>query len=332
MRIVALEEHFTVPDLVARIDPAAIARRGFPPPGVVWSQVTKRGELADLGAARIADLDAAGIALQILSASAPGAELVAGPDGIALARAYNDALAAGVAAHPGRLAGFAHLPMLDPHAAADELERAVRDLGFLGAMVHGFTDGRALDHPSFDPILARAVALDVPIYIHPGISEPVVRAAYYDGLPGQMSYTMATAAWGWHIETAVQVLRLILSGALDRHPKLNIIIGHMGEALPFMLARCEQTLAAEAAKYLQRGVTQTMMDQVWITTSGFFTLPPFLAAVQTFGIDRILFSVDYPFAPNAAGRKFLDALPVSPADRAKIAHGNADRLLRLKAG
>ena len=332
MRVIALEEHFTVPDLVARIDPAAITRRGFPPPGVVWSQVTKRGELADLGAARIADLDAAGIDLQILSASAPGAELVAGPDGLALARAYNDALAVGVAAHPGRLAGFAHLPMLDPAAAADELERCVRAHGFLGAMIHGFTEGKALDDPRFDPILARASALDVPLYLHPGISEPTVRAAYYDGLPGQMSYTMATAAWGWHIETAVQVLRLILSGALDRHPKLQIVIGHMGEAIPFMLARCEQTLAAEAKKYLQRGVTETLLDQVWITTSGFFTLPPFQAAVQTFGIDRILFSVDYPFAPNAAGRRFLDALPVTEPDRARIAHGNAERLLRLKPG
>ncbi len=332
MRVIALEEHFTIPELVARIDPAAIARRGFPPPGVVWSQVTKRAELVELGAARIADLDASGIDLQILSASAPGAELVPGAEGVALARDCNDTLAAAVRAHPGRLGGFAHLPMLDAAAAADELERCVRDHRFLGAMIHGFTEGRALDDPRFAPILARAEALGVPLYLHPGISEAPVRAAYYDGLPGQMSYTMATAAWGWHIETAVHVLRLILSGTLDRHPRLRIVVGHMGEALPFMLARCEQTLAAEAKKYLQRGVTQTMMEQVWITTAGFFTLPPFLAAMQVFGVDRILFSVDYPFAPNAAGRKFLDALPVSEADRAKIAHGNAERLLGLAAG
>ena len=329
MRIVTLEEHFTVPDLVARIDPTLIRRRGFPPPDVVWSQVTKRNELADLGAARIADMDAAGISVQVLSVAGAGADLVAGPDGIALARDYNDALAKGVREHPGRLAGFAHLPMLAPEAAADELERAVRDLGFHGALINGLTDGRCLDHASFDPILARAAALDVPIYIHPGISAEPVRRAYYDGLPGNMSFAMATSAWGWHIETAVQVLRLVLSGALDRHPRLKLIIGHMGEALPFMLARCEQTLAAEAAKVLTRTVTQTILDQVWITNSGFFTVPPFLNALQTFGADRILFSVDYPFAANAVGRRFLDALPVSPADREKIAHGNADRLLRL---
>ena len=140
---------------------------------------------------------------------------------------------------------------------------------------------------------------------------------------------MATSAWGWHIETAVQALRLVLSGTLDRHPQLKIILGHMGEALPFMLARCEDKVAVEAAKVLRRTVTQTILDQVWITTSGFFTLPPFLAALQTFGMDRILFSIDYPYSANAEGRAFLDAIPISPADREKIAHGNADRLLRL---
>ncbi|MGH7044414.1 MAG: amidohydrolase family protein [Acetobacteraceae bacterium] len=332
MRIVALEEHFTVPDLVARIDPALIRRRGFPPPDMVWSQVTRRDELADLGPARIADMDAAGITMQVLSVAGAGADLVAGPAGIALARAYNDALARAVAAHPGRLAGFAHLPMLAPEAAADELARAVGKLGFHGALINGLTDGRCLDHPDFDPILACAAALDVPLYLHPGIPPEPVRHAYYDGLPGQMGFVLSTAAWGWHIETAIQVLRLVLSGALDRHPGLKLIIGHMGEALPFMLARCEQTLAAEAAKVLTRSVSRTILDQVWITNSGFFTLPPFLAALQTFGADRILFSVDYPFAANATGRKFLDALPVSPTDREKIAHGNADRLLRLDAG
>ena len=156
-----------------------------------------------------------------------------------------------------------------------------------------------------------------------------MRGAYYDNLPGNFSFTFALAAWGWHAETAVHTLRLVLSGALDRHPGLKIVIGHMGEALPFMLDRIDETTAAEAKARLQRSVRQTILDQVWITTSGFFTMAPFMAALMTFGADRILFSVDYPFASNARARAFLDALPVSPADRAKIAHGNADRLLRL---
>jgi uncharacterized protein len=329
MRIVALEEHYTVPRIVAGISPDAIARRGFPGPDFVWAQTTKRDELADLGQARLADMDASGVTVQVLSVAGPGADLVPGRAGIDLARAYNDALAEACARHPARYRGFAHLPMLAPEAAADELERTVKDFGFHGVLVNGATDGRFLDDPAFEPILARAEALDLPIYIHPGIPVAAVRNAYYDGLPGNFSFTMALGAWGWHAETAIHTLRLVLSGALDRHPGLKIIIGHMGEALPFMLDRIDETTAAEAKARLKRSVRQTILDQVWITTSGFFTMVPFMAALLSFGVDRIMFSVDYPFASNARAKAFLDALPVSPADREKIAHGNADRLLRL---
>jgi len=265
----------------------------------------------------------------VLSVAGPGADLVPGQAGIDLARAYNDALAEACARHPDRYRGFAHLPMLAPEAAAIELERSVKQLGFHGVLVNGATDGLFLDHPSFDPILERAAALDLPIYIHPGIPVEPVRNAYYDGLPGNFSFTMALSAWGWHAETAIHTLRLVLSGALDRHPGLKIVIGHMGEALPFMLDRIDETTAAQAKTLLKRSVKQTIVDQVWITTSGFFTLAPFMAALVTFGADRIMFSVDYPFASNARARAFLDTLPVSSADREKIAHGNADRLMRL---
>jgi predicted TIM-barrel fold metal-dependent hydrolase len=274
-------------------------------------------------------MDASGITVQVLSVAGPGADLVPGQPGVDLARAYNDALAEAGTRHPTRYRGFAHLPMLVPGAAADELERTVKQLGFHGALVNGATDGRFLDHPSFEPILARAEALDVPIYLHPGIPTQAVRDAYYDNLPGNFSFTMALSAWGWHYDTAIHVLRLVLGGALDRHPKLQLIIGHMGEALPFMLDRIDETTTAGAKEHLKRSVRQTILDQVWITTSGFFTMVPFMAALMSFGVDRIMFSVDYPFASNARARAFLDALPVSPADRAKIAHGNADQLLRL---
>ena len=329
MRIVALEEHYTVPRIVAGISPDAIARRGFPGPDFVWAQTTKRNELAELGDARLADMDASGITTQVLSVAGPGADLVPGQAGIDLARAYNDALADSCARHPTRYRGFAHLPLLSPDAAADELHRTVRDLGFHGVLVNGATDGRFLDDPRFEPVLAQAEELDLPIYLHPGIPTEQVRSAYYDNLPGNFSFTLALSAWGWHADTAIHVLRLVLSGALDRHPGLKLVIGHMGEALPFMLDRIDETTAATAKTHLRRSVRQTILDQVWITTSGFFTMVPFMAALLSFGVDRILFSVDYPFASNARARAFLDALPVSPADRAKIAHGNADRLLRL---
>ena len=274
-------------------------------------------------------MDASGITVQVLSVAGPGADLVPGQPGIDLARAYNDALAEACARYPTRYRGFAHLPLLSPDAAADELQRTVKHLGFHGVLVNGATDGSFLDDPRFGPVLARAEELDVPIYLHPGIPTEPVRNAYYDGLPGNFSFTMALSAWGWHADTAIHTLRLVLSGALDRYPGLKLVIGHMGEALPFMLDRIDETTTATAKTHLRRSVRQTILDQVWLTTSGFFTTVPFIAALMSFGVDRIMFSVDYPFASNVRARAFLDTLPVSPADRAKIAHGNADRLLRL---
>ncbi len=329
MRIVALEEHFTVPRIVAGISPDAIAARGFPGPDFPWAQTIKRAELADLGDARLKDMDASGITVQVLSVAGPGADLVPGQKGIDIASAYNDALAESCARHPTRFRGFAHLPLHSPGAAAEELHRAVKQLGFHGVLVNGATDGRFLDAPEFEPILAQAEALDVPIYLHPGIPTAPVRNAYFDGLPGNFSFTMALSAWGWHADTAIHVLRLALSGALERHPGLKLVIGHMGEALPFMLDRIDETTAATAKTLYSRSLRQMITDQVWVTTSGFFTMIPFMAALMAFGVDRLMFSVDYPFASNARARAFLDSLPVSPADKAKIAHGNADKLLRL---
>jgi predicted TIM-barrel fold metal-dependent hydrolase len=324
MRIVALEEHFTVPALVTRIDPDAIAKRGFP--AGFTNHMGK--ELSDLGAGRIAEMDEAGVTMHVLSVSGPGAELLDGAAGIAFARDINDVLGKAVAARPDRLAGFAHLPMRSPQAAADELERAVRDHGFRGGLINGMTDGVFLDDLRFDPILARAEQLDVPIYLHPSLPPQAVRDAYYSGLPGQTGFRLSTAAWGWHSETAIHTLRLVLSGALDRHPKLKLIIGHMGEGLAAMMVRSDKILSAEA-KHLSRPVGKTILDQVWVTTSGLFTLPPLEIALAVFGADRVLFSIDYPFSTNRTGRNFLDALKWPAADLEKFAHGNADRLLKL---
>ena len=330
MRIVALEEHFTIPALVQRIDPEAIRRRGWPPPGARPPSMSHEAELADVGPARLADMDAAGITVEVLSTAGPGADLVDGEDGVRLARDYNDALARTVREHPDRYAGFTHLPMRVPDAAADELERCVSELGFRGAMVDGHTDGRFLDDPRFEPLLARAERLGVPIYVHPNIPPESVRNAYYDGLPGLTGFLLSSPGWGWHAETAVHILRLVLSGALDRHPGLKLIIGHMGEGLQSMLTRVDNVFGPNVP-HLQRPISRQILDQVWITTSGFFSLPPFVGALEAFGVDRILFSVDYPFSPNARGRSFLDSIPVSAEDREKIAHGNADRLLGLTA-
>jgi predicted TIM-barrel fold metal-dependent hydrolase len=326
MRVVALEEHFTVPSLVRRINPEAIKRRGFVPG--FGSHLEE--PLADLGAARIAAMDEAGVTVQVLSVSGPGADLLDGEPGIAFARDINDVLAKTIAAYPDRLAGFAHLPMRSPEAAADELERTVRDCGFVGALVNGLTQDRFLDDPRFDPILARAEALDVPIYVHPGLPPQSVREAYYDGLPGLTGFRLSSAAWGWHSETAIHVLRLVVSGALDRHPKLKIIIGHMGEGLAAMLVRSDKILS-DQVKNLSRSVGQTIHEQVWVTSSGMFTRPPLDVALSVFGIDRVMFSIDYPYSTNRTGRDFLDELELAAADFDKFTHGVADHLLRLPA-
>jgi predicted TIM-barrel fold metal-dependent hydrolase len=318
MRIVTLEEHFSVPSLIEAMRVPSLVEGGMP------QEI--RDRLSDFDGKRLESMDESGISVQVCSAIS-GAELLNSPQGEEFARGVNDELARAVKRHPGRLAGFAHLPMRNPKAAADELERAVRDLGFLGALIHGTTEGLFLDHPSFWPILDRAETLDVPLYIHPGLPPEAVRKVYYEGLPGNLGFLLSIAGFGWHIETGLHVLRLALSGAFTRHPKLKVIIGHMGEGLPFFLDRAEKVFTGQKQPV---SVIEPILKHVWITTSGFFTMPPFLNALQIFGDDRILFSVDYPFAKNAHGRAFLDALAISPEDRKKIAHENADRLLKLR--
>ena len=325
MRVVALEEHVQFARFSEQVDPAAIARRGFKE-GL--GNNSRAAELEDILGSRLRSMDENGITVQVLSIVGPGADLLSPDAGPAFARRYNDELARIASERPDRFAGFAHLPLTAPEAAAAELERAVRELGFCGALINGVTDGRFLDDPMYEPLLACAEALDVPLYIHPGIPPESVRRAYYDGFDPEVSFALATSGWGWHAETAVHILRLVCSGQLDRHPGIRLIVGHMGEGLPTGLARADSGLGRYTKK-LKRKISETILDQVAITVSGFFTLPPFLAALLTFGADRILFSVDYPFADNRAAHDFLYALPVCQSDREKIAHGNADRLLKL---
>jgi predicted TIM-barrel fold metal-dependent hydrolase len=218
--------------------------------------------------------------------------------------------------------------MQDPEEAASELTRCVTKLGFKGALISGTINDRFLDDPVFEPVLAEAEKLGVPLYLHPAPPPAAVYDVYFRGLPADIAGSLATSAWGWHVETGLHCLRLVAAGVFDRFPKLQIIIGHMGENLPFSLARADNRLTP-FTPHLQRRVRDYFLTNFHITTSAYFTLPPLLCALMVFGVDRILFSVDYPFSPNAPGRALLDTAPLSPADLEKIAHGNAERLLKL---
>jgi len=319
VRTIALEEHFWTAELAA------------PPgtgPAVVWGP-SIRDRLRDLGPLRLADMDANGIDLQVISHVAPAAQGHPGAEGLARAREANDRLAAAIRAHPGRFAGLATLPTADPQAAADELERATTELGFVGALVNSTlgSNGAFLDDLRFEPLLDRFERLDVPLYLHPAPPPSALREALYGGLPPVAATRLATAAWGWHAEAGLHVLRMVVTGVLDRHPRLRLIVGHCGEMLPFMLARIDAVLRLDD---LAMPPSEYFLRNIWVTTSGLFSIPPVMCAVQVLGIDRVLFSVDYPFGSSAAGRALLDTLPLSPDDKAKIAGGNAERVLGLK--
>jgi uncharacterized protein len=322
LRIVALEEHFLVPSLIDK---------AFPPRDVADNpgyDPERDQVLGDLENHRIADMDMHGVSQQIVSATMPGADRLDGEEGIRFARATNDRLAEAVRRHPNRIGGFAHLPMREPAAAADELERAIRDLGFCGAMVNGMTEDRFLDDPKFSPILERLCALDVPLYIHPNVPPKAVHDVYYGDLPPRLAAMLASGMHGWHGEVAIHVYRLALSGTFEKFPSLKVIIGHMGETMPFTLARADWCVTGDGR--MERPISEVILKHVYITTSGVFTIPPFLNALMVFGADRIMYSVDYPYSTNVQGRAFLDSLPISPADREKIAHCNADRILKLR--
>ncbi len=326
MRIVTLEEHISFPEMTKLIPEKVLGNFGQSP---VMQRIAPK--LADVTDERLASINANGISMQILSVDGFGANLLNAEDGPAFATRYNNLIAEKIINYRERFTVFAHLPMTAPLAAADELERTVKEYGFRGAMIRGLTDGQFLDHPKFAPVFERAEKLDVPVYIHPGLPPKTVADAYYSnvgGNPGMME-SIACYGWGWHSETAIHVLRLFVAGIFDMYPQLKIIIGHMGEMLPMMMVRSDRAFTPGNGGANQRTLTDTFHQQLFITTSGFFTQPPLKLAIDTFGIDNIMFSVDYPFSTNEMGIDFLHNIDLPIEQIEQIAHGNADKLLRL---
>ena len=312
--VIAIEEHYSDPELYAQFT----GRDLFAPPHVMKA-------LEDVGEARLKDMDAAGIDIQVLSHTAPSLQKIS--DGaVALARRVNDRLAQIVKSQPTRYAAFAALPTSDPAAAADELARCVETLGFKGAMLHGLAHGHFIDDQRYWPIFARAEALGVPIYLHPSMPHEAVIDAYYKEYAKDFP-VLLRAAWGFTVETATLGVRLVLSGVFEKYPKLQFILGHLGEGLPFLLWRIDNGLARPGQKPV--AFRDTFSKHFSITTSGFFSDPALLLCVQEMGVDRILFAVDYPFEANAPGPAWLARVPLCDEDKAKIASGNAKRLLRM---
>jgi predicted TIM-barrel fold metal-dependent hydrolase len=306
-KVIALEEHFTSPQLRAlRGEKDSALQR----------------KLDDLGALRIREMEEAGIDLQVISENNPATQQLDGESAVKLARASNDILFEAVRAHPDRFAGFATLPTPDPKAAADELERAVTKLDFKGAMIMGLTHGRFMDDKLFRPIFERAAALDVPLYIHPTPPHPSVNEAYFKDYP-----VLAGAPLGFTIETLTHTFRLIVSGLFDEFPTLKIIVGHLGETAPFLLWRTSDILS-ERMK-MPKLFADYYRQHFWLTTSGAFSDAALTCSIAEMGIERVLFSVDWPFQRNLAGKQWMDAAPVSAQQRALIFGGNAAKLLKL---
>ncbi|MCX5947173.1 MAG: amidohydrolase family protein [Cyanobacteria bacterium] len=320
MKIVALEEHFVIPELVGY--GASTAATQTP---AAWQKMV--GLLSDFLEKRIPEMDKGGLDMQVLSLNSPGIQAESDRQvAISNSMLVNDFLMSLIAQHPGRFAGWAALPLQDPKAAADELERTVTQFGFCGALINGHCQGKYLDHPDFDVVWERAAALDVPIYLHPA---PAVDVAHvYQG-----HEELVGPIWSWGVDTGTQAMRIILGKVFDRHPTAKLILGHMGELLPYSLWRMDSRWERDNRHGIELGLgrpSDYVRRNIYITTSGVASAQPLLCALLAMGADHILIGTDYPFEGISVATEFLRGAPISEIDKAKIAHQNAERILHLK--
>lgn len=312
---IALEEHFLSPGLVDYWRPTMSSV-----PAPATEQLFK--QLTDFGDRRLEMMDKTGIARVVLSIAGPGVQAERDPaTATAKAREANDFLAEVIHKRPDRYSGFAHIAVQDPKAAADELERCMRDLKFCGAMINGHTNGQYLDHPSLAPFWERVEALGAVIYIHP--TDPVTPAPVLDGIDG-----LRRSTWEWGFETGSHALRLVFSGLFDRHPKARVMLGHMGETLPYLLWRFDSRAKLYNVK-LNKPPSQYIKDNILVTVSGVFAAEPLRCALDALGRDRVMFAADYPFEDAEEACHFMDTVPLSDAERADVAYNNAAKALGL---
>ncbi len=342
MKIICIEEHAVDEDIMRMTGAAVIREVPFMPfaftkntPALernssrpIVLNIKEASELAlDMGAGRIKDMDAEGIHMQVLSYSSP-IQLAPPDKAYSLARNANDRMADAVSKNPDRLAGFATLPWQDPDMAVKELLRAINELKMKGVLIMGRPSDEFLDAPRYSPILSALNDLKVPIYIHPFAPLLDVQRHYYSGFRPEVEAQFSLAGWGWHNEAGVHTLRLILSGAFDKYPNLQIISGHWGEMVPFYLQRLDDLMPTYITG-LSKCISQIYREHVWVTPTGMFDMPHFEFINKIIGVDRIIMSTDYPYVTMDGAKRFLEGLPLSESDKNKIAYLNAEKLLGL---
>jgi predicted TIM-barrel fold metal-dependent hydrolase len=345
VRKIATEEAFTIPEvaeatrdvvrqggpnldlkLLSLIYDAPPAPAGAPPrPGDRDALArTLLPRLLDFDAGRLAEMDAHGVDVHLLSLGVPGVQMFRPDTAVALARLANDRLSEAVRRHPTRFAGLAGFAPQDPGAAVKEMERAVRTLRLSGFLVNSHTDNLYLDDPRFWPILEAAEALDAPLYIHPRAPSDGMAAPFRD-------YRMEGSIWGYGMETGTHAVRLMLSGVLDRFPRLRIVLGHMGEALPFWLWRLDYMAAPGSRAALKNALkpSEYVQRNFAITTSGLEDPLVLRLCIDKIGLERVMWAIDYPYQPTAGAVSFIESAPLSDPERSAVAHGNAERIFRI---
>jgi 2,3-dihydroxybenzoate decarboxylase len=315
VRKIALEEHFLPPGFegywrstVGHIDPKHAAKL--------------LAALTDFGEPRLKSMDEAGIARAVLGLAGPGVQIEHDTaTAIRNAKSANDFLAQEVAKRPDRYSGFAHLAMQDARAAADELERCMRELKFCGAMINGHTNGQYLDHPSLHPFWERAEALGAPVYIHP--TDPIAPSPALEGYNG-----LRRATWEWGFETGSHALRLVFGGLFDRFPRAKVMLGHLGETLPYLLWRFDSRAKLYSVK-LAKEPSAYIKENILVTTSGMCSAEPLNCSIAALGHEHVMFAADYPFEAAQEAGEFLDHTPLTEKVREDIAFNNAAKHLRL---
>jgi 2,3-dihydroxybenzoate decarboxylase len=330
---IATEEAWAPPSLLETYRVMA-AKKSIDDPGFValWNRLGSRGQLVerlgDIGERRIADMDASGIDIQILSLTSPGVQVFDAPTATSLAIESNDQLAEAIRRYPTRFAGLAAVAPQDPSSAVREIDRGVRTLGMKGVIINSHTRGEMLDDPKFWEIFEAAESLNVPIYIHPQAPPPAMIAPYVErGLEG--------ALWGFGAETGLHVLAIIRSGALDRFPRLRLVVGHLGEALPFWLYRLDYMNKTArpgirtGATSLGKRISDYMKENVYITTSGMAWAPAITFVQSVLGVDRVMYAMDYPYQFEQYEVDATDDVAISDADKKKLFQTNAERVFSL---